>query len=181
LIESAPGKASPIPDNRQSILASPSLAVAEKIALARIGQGDCLGTAKMESTSKSSFCPDGAFVTVDDLLYTYAPLQAPQDRPHLFTYHLTIHNHSAQTLTILARKWIINYKDGQVDVVEGDKVIGKTPKLEPGKSFSYNSYHLVGMDAEATGAFHGMDMAGNRVSIPIPMFALRIPEEPQCS
>ena len=34
-------------------------------------------------------------------------------------------------------------------VIEGDKIVGDTPRLEPGEEFSYNSYHVAGCDAIA--------------------------------
>lgn len=134
---------------------------------------------KPEPASRST--PNGLFVTVDELLYFFRPEHAPEDRPHLFNYHLTIHNHSETTVTILARKWVVNYVDGEVDVFEGDKVVGKTPVLSPRESFSYDSFHMVGKDANVNGAFHGVDGKGNTISVSIPVFALNIPGEKECS
>ena len=71
------------------------------------------------------FTPDGLYVTVDELHYYFRPEHAPKDRPHLFNYHITIHNHSDRTVTILARKWVLHYAGGEVDVFEGDKVVGR--------------------------------------------------------
>ena len=133
-----------------------------------------------DSPSSSRSKPQGLFVTVDELKYSFQPLHGPQDRPHLFKYHLTIHNHSAGSITILARKWVLSYENGEVDVIEGDKVIGKTPILEVGQSFSYASFHLVGANASVNGAFHGVDADGKPVAVPIPYFVLEIPEEPKC-
>lgn len=112
--------------------------------------------------------------------YTYEPVQTPPGKPHVFTYHLTIHNQSDRTITILARKWVLHRKDGQIEVIEGDKVVGKTPQLAPGQSFSYASFHLAGTGALVSGAFHGVDATGALVAVPIPSFELTIPGEPGC-
>ena len=125
--------------------------------------------------------PEGLFVTLDNLGYSYRSTQAPADRPHLFQYHLTIHNHSAKTVTILARKWILTYEDDEVDVIEGDKVIGKTPEIQPGGCFSYASFHLVGTNSLARGAFHGVDSDGLPFHVPIPDFAMTIPGDNACN
>jgi len=121
--------------------------------------------------------PPGLFVTLDKLQYGLQPSQAPRDKSHLFAYHLTIHNQGSKAVTILARKWILTYEDGEMDVIEGDKVVGQTPEVAPGKSFSYNSFHLVGKNATVTGAFHGVDTDGTLVAVPIPAFELQIPGE----
>jgi len=134
-----------------------------------------------ESESKGSFASNGLFVTLDDLQYTFHPLQTPEDRPHLFTYHLTIHNQSDQFITILARKWILSYGNGETDVIEGDKVIGKTPEISPGKCFSYSSFHLIPSSAHVHGAFHGMDPTGAPVTVSIPAFDLTVPGDTACN
>lgn len=134
-----------------------------------------------ENDASSRPTPNGLFVTLDELQYTHHPVNAPDDRPHLFTYHLTIHNQSDQEVTILARKWILTYSDGQVDVIEGDKIVGKTPTLHPLKSFSYASFHLVPADADVRGAFHGVDDQGDPFTVAMPEFKLTIPGNHTCN
>ena len=131
--------------------------------------------------ARSKPSPEGLFVTLDDLKYNYNPIHAPEDKPHLFAYHLTIHNHSETPVTILARKWIIEYEDGKMDVLEGDKVIGRTPELNSGQSFSYTSFHLVPGNAHARGAFHGIDSEGELFSVAMPEFKMTVPEDNACN
>lgn len=123
----------------------------------------------------------GIFATLDGLDYSFKPVHAPAGRPHLFAYHITIHNQSDVPITILARKWILTYENGEIDVIEGEKVIGKTPTLQPGQAFSYSSFHLVPMDARARGAFHGISATGEQLTITLPEFALSVPEDPHDS
>jgi ApaG protein len=65
--------------------------------------------------------------------------------------------------------------DGGTLVVEGDGVVGKTPCLEPGESFSYNSYHTIGSDSVAEGAFFGLTDSGEAVRVRIPRFEMKVP------
>ena len=116
---------------------------------------------------------DGLSVQVDDVLYMPS-LDAPADKPHPFVYFISIKNNSGQRVTIRGRKWVV--KEGsEVTVVEGDGVVGQTPVLEPGEDFSYNSYHVIGADAVAEGAFFGKTASGDSVCARIPAFDLSVP------
>ncbi|MDL5045771.1 ApaG domain [Oscillatoria amoena NRMC-F 0135] len=118
--------------------------------------------------------PDNLRVTVDRVVY--APqLQAPPDKPHPFIYFITIHNHSDHAITIKGRKWVVTDETGDKLVVEGDGVVGQTPTIGPGESFSYNSYHTIGHDSIAEGAYLGTDDQGRAIVVRIPKFHLRLP------
>jgi ApaG protein len=117
---------------------------------------------------------DGLRVTVDRV--TFMPqLQATEDRPFPFVYFITIHNDSAETVTIKGRKWVVTDADGDTVVVEGDGVVGKFPRLEPGEEFSYNSYHTIGSDSAAEGAYIGITEEGSPVLVRIPRFEMKAP------
>ncbi len=116
----------------------------------------------------------GLRVAVDRVVHM-PQLDAPPDRPHPFVYFITIHNDSAETVTIRGRKWVVTDADGQQVVVEGDGVVGQTPSLDPGAHFSYNSYHVIGSDSVAEGAFFGVTEKGGRVFTRIPRFAMQAP------
>ena len=116
----------------------------------------------------------GLRVTVDRVVHV-PHLDAPEDRPHPFVYFITIRNESEQTVTIRGRKWVVTDDAGQRLVVEGDGVVGKFPRLEPGEDFSYNSYHTIGADSVAEGAFFGVTDDAARVFTRIPAFKLRVP------
>ena len=117
---------------------------------------------------------EGLRVTVDRIVHM-PQLDAPPERPHPFVYFLTIHNDSAETVTIKGRKWVVTDADGQQVVVEGDGVVGQFPCLEPGEHFTYNSYHVIGSDSIAEGAFFGVTEKGDRVFTRIPRFAMQAP------
>ncbi|GHC04394.1 Co(2+)/Mg(2+) efflux protein ApaG [Cerasicoccus arenae] len=118
----------------------------------------------------------GLRVLVDKVIYQQ--IEDPSDeRAYAFIYFITIENLSDRTVTLLGRKWIIDHEDGSKLVVEGDKIIQQTPRLEPGESFSYNSYHVSSQDATAEGAFHGLDEQGGAIFTRIPRFTMNIPHE----
>ena len=58
--------------------------------------------------------------------------------------------------------------------LEGDKIVGETPRLKPGEHYSYDSYMLTGDNARATGSFHGVDDLGRRVHVLLPTFEMRV-------
>jgi ApaG protein len=113
-------------------------------------------------------------VIVDKIVYMPA-LEAPPDRPYPFVYFITIDNQSNETVTIKGRKWVITDQSGQKIVVEGDGVVGEYPRLRPGERFSYNSYHVIGKDSLAEGAFIGLTDEGSAFVVRIPQFAMEVP------
>jgi ApaG protein len=104
-------------------------------------------------------------------------LEAPDDRPFPFVYFITIENGSEETVTIKGRKWVVTDVFGRRIVVEGDGVVGKFPRLEPGESFSYNSYFVIAADSVAEGAYLAVTADGRPVVTRIPAFDVRIPED----
>lgn len=117
---------------------------------------------------------DGLTVTVDDVHYD-PTRPAPPDRPHPFLYHVSIHNQSPETVSIFGRKWIVRDTSGDTLVVEGDGVVGQFPKLQPGETFSYNSYHVIKAESTATGSFFGTTGDGRRICARIPVFQMQPP------
>jgi ApaG protein len=114
-------------------------------------------------------------VIIDKIVYV-PTLEAPPDRPYPFVYFITIDNQSAETVTIRGRKWVITDQGGQKIVVEGDGVVGEYPRLRPGERFSYNSYHVIGTDSVAEGAFIGLSDEGVPFVVRIPQFKMEVPK-----
>ena len=52
--------------------------------------------------------------------------------------------------------------------------MGRCPRLEPGQSFSYESYHVVASDSMAEGAFLACDDAGRALVVRIPAFLMKV-------
>ncbi len=120
--------------------------------------------------------PAGLRVTVDRVQYR-PDAQTPPERPHCFIYFITIHNDTQTPITIRARKWVVTNAAGQITAVEGDGVVGQMPRIVPGDSFSYNSFHLLDTtSAVAEGSYLGIDDAGSPVLARIPRFKMIVPE-----
>jgi ApaG protein len=117
----------------------------------------------------------GLTARLDKLCYHHGGVSLPPDRPHAFVYFITIENASDRTVTLLGRKWVVMHDDGTRLVIEGDKIVGETPRLAAGEQFSYNSYHTTGSNAKAFGSFHGVDEFGDRVHVILPPFDMTIP------
>jgi ApaG protein len=117
----------------------------------------------------------GLTARLDKLVYHHGGVSLPEDRPHAFVYYITIKNGSDRTITLLGRKWVIEHHDGTRQVIEGDKIVGETPRLAPGEEFSYNSHHVTGCDARVQGCFHGADETGAKVHVLLAPFELVIP------
>ncbi len=117
----------------------------------------------------------GLTARLDKLHYHHGGASLPADKPHAFVYFVTIQNHSEQIVTLLGRKWVVLHSDGTRLVIEGDKIVGETPRLAPGEEFSYNSYHVSGLDAQAHGSFHGVDDLGRKVHVILPPFEMTVP------
>lgn len=116
----------------------------------------------------------GLHVHVDRVVHM-PQLDAPPDRPHPFVYFITVKNDSPVPVTIKGRKWVVTDAEGRCVVVEGDGVVGEFPYLKPHHQFSYNSYHTIGSDSVAEGAFFGVTDEGGPVFTRIPRFEMRVP------
>ena len=121
----------------------------------------------------------GLRVTIDRLRYQrLSPEQSP-DRQHSFIYRISIHNDSPVAVIIKGRKWVVTHDDGTQLVVEGDGVVGETPRITPRERFTYESRHIIGTQtATAEGAYLGLDEGGRRVFTRIPSFKLVVPGLP---
>jgi ApaG protein len=116
---------------------------------------------------------EGLWVSIDKVEH-HPELHAEPARPHPFVYFITIHNDSVTTVDILARKWVVTDADGNKQVVEGAGVVGERPHLPPGESFTYNSYHIIGSNSVAEGAYFGTAADGRKIFTRIPPFEMRV-------
>ena len=96
---------------------------------------------------------------------------------HAFIYFISIKNLSNRTVTLQGRKWVLSNDDGTTTVVEGEKIVGESPIIPPGETFSYNSYHVTHLSASACGSFHGLDEFGEKIHVRLEPFRLDIPED----
>jgi len=118
---------------------------------------------------------EGLEAHLDKLVYRFDPDNAVFGRPHIFIYFITIRNNSQETVTLLGRRWVIQGRDGRTHIVEGDGIVGEKPKLRPGQSHSFSSFHMLSAGGVANGSFHGVDCKGRHVMLPIPPFVMQVP------
>ena len=117
----------------------------------------------------------GLSVSVDHVAYQ-AGIYTNPEKPHCFAYYITIINRSNIAVTIRGRKWVLRNGRGEINAVEGEGIVGKCPKLNPGDLFNYNSFRLLETEAGvAEGAYLAVDSDGNPSIVRIPKFELSIP------
>ncbi|MEN9335065.1 MAG: hypothetical protein RLZZ500_52 [Bacteroidota bacterium] len=71
---------------------------------------------------------------------------------YAFSYEITIENHSKDSVQLLSRHWEIYDSLNELEVVDGEGVIGKKPVLKPGETHTYTSGCLL---SSPHGAMHG--------------------------
>jgi ApaG protein len=60
-----------------------------------------------------------------------------------FSYQITIENHSKDSVQLDSRHWEIFDSLNDLEIVDGEGVIGKKPVLRPGESHTYSSGCLL--------------------------------------
>ncbi len=64
----------------------------------------------------------------------------PDEHKFVFGYRIVIVNEGSVAVTLRSRHWIIIDGAGNVEEVQGPKVVGQEPRLAPGEGFKYTSY-----------------------------------------
>src|SRR5664279_4099474 len=80
----------------------------------------------------SSLEVPGLSAHLDRLVHHHGGTCLPEGKPHAFVYFITIKNESDRAVTLLGRKWMILHEDGSRLVIEGEKIVGESPRLAPG-------------------------------------------------
>ncbi len=62
------------------------------------------------------------------------------DAKYVWSYRITIINESGEWVKLLSRHWVIINANGEKEEVTGEGVVGYTPELKPGDSFTYSSF-----------------------------------------
>lgn len=82
---------------------------------------------------------------------------------YVFSYTVTIHNHSSRSVQLLARHWRITQGSGKVQEVRGKGVVGQQPMIGPGQTFRYTSRAILdGPVGVMEGAYTCVDTASQR-------------------
>lgn len=107
----------------------------------------------------------------------YSPQSDPHRNQYFFVYEITITNKSEFTVQLLKRHWDITDGFGEKREVDGDGVVGETPVLEPGESFSYNSGCDFATEIGKMSGYYVMQkqMDQSEFNVLIPEFIMMIP------
>ncbi|SFU83426.1 Co2+/Mg2+ efflux protein ApaG [Halomonas korlensis] len=88
---------------------------------------------------------------------------APDDQRYVFSYTVTVHNHSGHSVQLLARYWKITQGSGKVQEVRGKGVVGQQPMIGPGQTFRYTSRAILdGPVGVMEGAYTCVETASQR-------------------
>jgi ApaG protein len=100
----------------------------------------------------------------------------PEEQQFVFAYTVTIRNTGERTAKLISRHWIITDANNQVEVVQGDGVVGEQPVLKPGESFEYTSgCPLQTPVGSMRGSYQCVGDDGTAFEASIPEFVLSTP------
>jgi ApaG protein len=98
----------------------------------------------------------------------------PTEHNHVFRYTIVISNDGDSPAQLVSRTWIIIDGDGHREQVNGPGVIGQTPRIEPGKSFRYQSFcQLKTPWGTMEGTYHMKRDDGETFDVAISRFYLK--------
>lgn len=102
----------------------------------------------------------------------------PDDGHFVWAYTITVENHGRETVTLKTRYWKITDANGKVQEVRGAGVVGETPALKPGDSFTYTSgCPLKTPSGFMSGAYQMQTDEGELFNVQIPPFSLDSPHD----
>ncbi len=100
----------------------------------------------------------------------------PSANKYAFAYTITITNIGGIAAKLLRRHWLITDANGRIEEVRGEGVIGKTPYLKPGETFTYTSGAMLKTSVGVMeGKYIMLAEDGENFDAPIPQFTLSIP------
>ena len=100
----------------------------------------------------------------------------PAKDHYVFAYHITITNCGQKPVTLMSRCWLIVDSDFRSQEVTGDGVVGKQPRIEPGKSFEYSSGCVLETEVGTMEGHYDMVTDDDQsVIVPIAKFVLSAP------
>ncbi|MFT4648518.1 MAG: ApaG protein [Glaciecola sp.] len=71
----------------------------------------------------------------------YLPSESDPERGRfIFIYRIRITNDGENSVQLMSRSWLIIDANSKREVVRGEGVVGKQPRLAPGETFEYTSY-----------------------------------------
>ncbi len=99
----------------------------------------------------------------------------PDKNHYAFAYHITLVNQGMETAKLLTRHWVIVDGNEQRKEIRGAGVVGKSPRLTRGSSFSYSSGVILETPiGTMQGSYQMIDDLGNTFDAPIAPFLLSV-------
>jgi ApaG protein len=97
----------------------------------------------------------------------------PSEKKFLYTYQINITNESDLPVHLLSRYWLIIDSYSNQEIVRGEGVVGKQPKLLPGESFKYTSFCPLPTNfGTMEGLMHFIDKEGTKFDAEVSRFYL---------
>lgn len=101
---------------------------------------------------------------------------SPEEGYFFWAYTVTISNDGDETVQLKSRVWHITDANGRRQEVRGPGVVGQTPVIGPGESFSYTSgCPLETPSGIMFGSYQMTNLRGELFDIAIPAFSLDSP------
>jgi ApaG protein len=101
---------------------------------------------------------------------------APEESYFFWAYTIEIANEGEATVQLKTRHWRITDGNGKTEEVRGPGVVGKTPTLGPGQSFTYTSgCPLSTPSGIMVGSYQMQREDGSMLEVAIPAFSLDSP------
>ena len=93
---------------------------------------------------------------------------------YLYTYNVSITNHSLLSCQLISRHWIIIDGFGCREDIRGQGVVGDQPVIRPGQTYQYSSYcPLPTPTGNMRGFFNFVDSNKQDFQVKVPLFFLR--------
>ena len=100
----------------------------------------------------------------------------PEENYFFWMYTIEIANKGAEVMQLRSRVWHITDADGHTEEVRGPGVVGQTPVIPPGESFTYTSgCPLRTPQGIMVGSYQMVNGNGDEIDIAIPAFSLDSP------
>ena len=101
---------------------------------------------------------------------------SPEEGYYFWSYTVDIMNDGGVTVQLKTREWRITDANGKKETVRGPGVVGQTPILEPGQSFTYSSgCPLTTPSGIMVGSYQMQTADGKMINVDIPGFSLDSP------
>lgn len=102
----------------------------------------------------------------------------PAQGRYVWAYQVEVENAGTRAWTLTRRFWRIIDANGQTQHVDGEGVVGQTPRLEPGEAFRYTSGAPLAAPSGIMGGHYVMEADdGTEMKAEIPTFSLDSPFE----